>query len=578
MTRPERLPIIVDAPAAEPKLDFHNYAEGIAAAALDGEPARFTIGLYGPWGTGKSSLLQSIRLNIKKESGRNGRPDATVVHFDAWRYEREPHLILPLLAQVHEAVSANDSWHIKVRASIGKALRSLEVSASIPLLADITLARSTDSESRYVNPFQDLSAIGSSITDGNGAQRIVVMVDDLDRCSPAAVVNVLEAIHVLTDIDGFVFILALDYEYLVKAIRKQYKGADGHRFIEKIVQIPFRIPQLEISSDRLEELIGSWSSLRSEWFTGVTDTTLEGVALLGLRSNPRQVKRLLNSFMLTRFMKWDDTAGDPDLLLRIIGLQLAWPFYFINLHRDIAETLANFDDDEVDPSTMTLQVVPAVSVFLSEDEDVIARKQYAASSDPDVHRDLKRYLERLFDRNQSADHLRRLMDMTREIVETENDEPATSTRSPQWDNQREKVVADPAAVEDLLEELTQEAERVAEDVEIRTQRTYTVARFLGGNRRLVFATFLKKKGRVDVQVPLVAADVDDIDFSLPRNIDQTDVTTLGSGGVLVQVRPGDGEALRDAVRLMRRSLQDRARKVGVPVRWRDDDAPRQIEE
>jgi len=282
--------------------------------------------------------------------------------------------------------------------------------------------------------------------------------------------------------------------------------------------------------------------------------------------------------MLTRFMKWDDTAGDPDLLLRIIGLQLAWPFYFINLHRDIAETLANFDDDEVDPSTMTLQVVPAVSVFLSEDEDVIARKQYAASSDPDVHRDLKRYLERLFDRNQSADHLRRLMDMTREIVETENDEPATSTRSPQWDNQREKVVADPAAVEDLLEELTQEAERVAEDVEIRTQRTYTVARFLGGNRRLVFATFLKKKGRVDVQVPLVAADVDDIDFSLPRNIDQTDVTTLGSGGVLVQVRPGDGEALRDAVRLMRRSLQDRARKVGVPVRWRDDDAPGQIEE
>ena len=59
--RPGRLPIIVGTPSATPGLGFDSYAEGIAAAALDGAPARYTIGLYGPWGTGKSSLLQSVK-------------------------------------------------------------------------------------------------------------------------------------------------------------------------------------------------------------------------------------------------------------------------------------------------------------------------------------------------------------------------------------------------------------------------------------------------------------------------------------------------------------------------------------
>ena len=46
--RPGRLPIIVDTPSQTPGLGFGSYAEGIAAAALDGVPARYTIGLYGP--------------------------------------------------------------------------------------------------------------------------------------------------------------------------------------------------------------------------------------------------------------------------------------------------------------------------------------------------------------------------------------------------------------------------------------------------------------------------------------------------------------------------------------------------
>ena len=548
-------------------MGFASYAEGIAAAALDGDPARFTIGLYGPWGTGKSSLLQSIKLNIDEHSGKDGRPTATVVHFDAWRYERESNLILPLLAQVHDAVDANDPWYAKIRTSIGNALKTLEVSASIPLLAEITLARSGTSEARYVNPYRDLSAIGASISADGSARRIIVMVDDFDRCSPSAVVNVLEAIHVLTDVEGFVFIVALDYEYLVAAIAERYKEADGHRFIEKIVQIPFRIPQLEIRQDQLGELVGSWDSLRREWFANVSDKSLEGIALHGLRSNPRQVKRLLNSFMLTRFMKWNETADAPDLLLRIIGLQLAWPFYFANLHRDIVEALATFSDDESDPSAILLRVVPAVTAFVSDDEDSAARTQYAETDDADVHRELRKYMSRLFSSDQGAAQVLGLMNLTREIVEPEADEPSDGRETNHWAERTEKVAADPAAIENLLEELTVAVEAMAGDIEIRTQRTYTVARFLGGSRRLVFATFFKKKGRVDVQVPLTAAEIPDINFDLARNVDQTGVSTLGVGGVLVKVRPGDQEARDDAERLVRQSLRNRAERAGVDVKW-----------
>jgi GH25 family lysozyme M1 (1,4-beta-N-acetylmuramidase) len=81
--------------------------------------------------------------------------------------------------------------------------------------------------------------------------RFVIFVDDLDRCPPGKAVEVLEAIMLLLSDrteDPFIIFLAMDARVLVKAIEKRYgevlteAGVSGYEFLDKIVQIPFRIP------------------------------------------------------------------------------------------------------------------------------------------------------------------------------------------------------------------------------------------------------------------------------------------------------------------------------------------------
>jgi hypothetical protein len=131
-----------------------------------------------------------------------------------------------------------------------------------------------------------------------GTRRIVVLVDDLDRCSPDKVVSLLEAINLVLDVPGFVFVLALDYDVLVRAVTAKYPHASGHVFIEKMVQVPFRGPRLDIQPELfLQDLVPGWAppkdALPDEFGSIAFD-----VATLGLAANPRQVKRFINSFLL----------------------------------------------------------------------------------------------------------------------------------------------------------------------------------------------------------------------------------------------------------------------------------------
>lgn len=82
--------------------------------------------------------------------------------------------------------------------------------------------------------------------------RIVVLIDDLDRCPPDKAVDILEAIKVILDEPFFVVFLAVDTRMLVKAIEERYKGklpetahpnGPGMEYLEKIIQVPFWLPQ-----------------------------------------------------------------------------------------------------------------------------------------------------------------------------------------------------------------------------------------------------------------------------------------------------------------------------------------------
>ena len=383
----ELLPIVADTPSEQPTMGFQAYAEAIGAAIRGGSPPQFTVGIYGSWGSGKSSLLNAIRAELAKDAG------VLTVPFDAWRYERAEHIVVPMLNAIYSASPGLNDPKLteKVRSALASVVRSVTISlgpvkvdpgaAFAPAAPDAGYAAALDSA--YVRPYQDLRAIAGAL----GKRRIVVLVDDLDRCSPAKVVSLLEAINLVLDVPGFVFVLALDYDVLVRAVAAKYPYASGHVFIEKMVQVPFRVPRLDIQAGVfLNELVPGWSPPKGSLpddFGGIA----YDVATLGLAVNPRQVKRFINSFLLLlRIAGVRAISANPRLIAGLVGLQLRWPAEY----QDLTDAVYAEDDDPL-------------SALQSTDQP-----------------DLLRYAKAFFDPVPRVEELRAVLHLTESVAQPES--------------------------------------------------------------------------------------------------------------------------------------------------------------
>ncbi len=86
----------MDQPAGKAALGFDDYAEALADSIKNSQP-QFAVGIFGGWGSGKTTLMKAIKARLTD-------PATIVVDFNAWRYEREEHLLIPLLDTIREAV------------------------------------------------------------------------------------------------------------------------------------------------------------------------------------------------------------------------------------------------------------------------------------------------------------------------------------------------------------------------------------------------------------------------------------------------------------------------------------------
>jgi Cdc6-like AAA superfamily ATPase len=95
----------------------------------------------------------------------------------------------------------------------------------------------------------DLELLETLLREENG--RMVVVIDDLDRCEPEKAVEMLQAINLLLNFESFIVVMGIDARIVTRAIEKHYThllgpaGASGYEYLDKIVQIPFRIPNSE---------------------------------------------------------------------------------------------------------------------------------------------------------------------------------------------------------------------------------------------------------------------------------------------------------------------------------------------
>jgi hypothetical protein len=350
--------LLLDAPTEDPALGYRQIASAFAEVITQSKP-NFAIGIFGGWGSGKTTLMTAIKAALPED-------DFVAVNFNAWRFEREPQLLIPLLDTIraelarHAKRNAETSSKLhQITERLGKVVRALAkgLSGSVGLpgavvvnydagqVSEALSALSADQdslkpESLYVAAFQELQDSFTHLAEA-GINGIVVFVDDLDRCLPGNALDVLESMKLFFDLTGFVFVVGLDEDVIDRAVLAKFateasnypaQGEQvsaamtslterlGREYAKKIFQVPYSLPVMlpRQLSDLLESMYEE-AGIEGEQLADLHERVRPYVNLIAVerRVNPREVKRFINSYTLQTLIR---PELDPNVILALQAL------------------------------------------------------------------------------------------------------------------------------------------------------------------------------------------------------------------------------------------------------------------
>ncbi|MFT3685563.1 MAG: P-loop NTPase fold protein [Phycisphaerales bacterium] len=372
-------------------LPFANIVAG-AAVGTDGP---FTIGVFADWGQGKTSVLRQARSLIEHSPEHS---DIVTVWFNAWQFEREEHPIVPLLASIVAAVDAARA-HAERDASLAKkigqrgkegwaklsrALRAMaygfsaKTTVKVPGFADVEAefvakemierfeklsagdgAKGSDPllmRSLYFDAFELLqNVVQPAESEGEESPwrpRIVVFVDDLDRCMPDKALALLEGVKLALAQRGFIFVLAVAKRVLESYLKKRYRDdygmesyADGASYLDKMVQLPLPIPpHKERFADYVTKLITAQLG-RLDQEAAVMMQPIAPLLAIGSDDTPRSLVRLVNNLLVdVRLRSLTAPANDPLKQADFVGLCAVARSLQLHLSTDAYATLVDDQD------------------------------------------------------------------------------------------------------------------------------------------------------------------------------------------------------------------------------------------
>jgi hypothetical protein len=195
------------------------------------------IGVYGNWGTGKTSALRLVESLLE--------PEVPVVWFNPWGHADQDAMWASFVQTVFQRLATADrtvhgaTWD-KVKRSARGLLDTVEKMAKIRKETEVALSLGTPWLGEWLKASaEDLEGLTLSL----GGKRVVVILDDVDRVDPKLLPSLFFALQELLDLPGFSFILSLDPKVVGKALGEYHKGwGDGEEFLEKIIDFPRRLP------------------------------------------------------------------------------------------------------------------------------------------------------------------------------------------------------------------------------------------------------------------------------------------------------------------------------------------------
>ncbi len=426
-------------------LGFKVHADLIRSVVTVPDLLPITIGVFGDWGGGKTSVMKMLQEDLDPVGYEEGSPEreryerVACLYFNGWLFEGYDDAKSAILSSVLLQLAAHQRFGPMVREKAASLLQSVDWMRLARLgfkevALPAALAYATGGASllpALIKPLKQLfgaedgekgdgteepTAAGNTVKmeelirpggqpegpmdvrtfrerfsemlDESDIESLVILIDDLDRCSPQRIIDNLEAIKLFLSVDHTAFVIGADPRIVRHAIATVYDPAetraeaDEHEdptdlvtdYLEKVIQVPYRLPRLSPSEvETYMSLLFCHRELNDEEFAGLRAAyerhreedryTVFGYGAIrqelgerfegkladnlafcrsaaplvteGLKGNPRQVKRFLNAFVLRKRLA--DVARlanvHDDVLVKLMILEYAHTRQFNQLHR-----------------------------------------------------------------------------------------------------------------------------------------------------------------------------------------------------------------------------------------------------
>ena len=351
------------APGAVDNLDIKTHSQALIKF-IENTKTPITVGIQGEWGSGKTSLINSIHHAFEVDER------VKQIWINSWEYSllsTPEEALLKIVNRIIEELVEADPDKARVDKIKGGAERifkgALRVGAQVALGSEAaSVAKELlDSSAQSISELRrQLGEVvnGMAERSSNPYQKVIIYVDDLDRIEPRNAVAILELLKNIFSVPRCVFILAIDYQVVVKGLEHKFGKQtpqnewEFRAFFDKIIQLPFMMPMGQYNIGKyVNALLLDIGFVEGE---GLDDSAVREIILRTIGGNPRSIKRLVNSVSLIQIFTEIKTvdgktvAGEESdasadgvstedekfLLFALLCLQIAYPPIYSLLTRE----------------------------------------------------------------------------------------------------------------------------------------------------------------------------------------------------------------------------------------------------
>ncbi len=307
----------------------------------------FTVGLFGKWGTGKTSIVNIMLSEIDEQ--QKDCPESEkliVVHFEPWNFSNTDQLLSQFFIRLSgEFRSKGDERLAKIGEALETYSDAFDLLSAVPLAGSLLGflgkkgAEAAGSKLKKGSDEKDISKQKELVIKllQEQSNRILVVIDDIDRLSNEQIRQVFQLVTSVASFPNTIYLLVFDKDIVVKALEKVQEGS-GRDYLEKIIQMPIQIPDIkpaklrQVLLDRLNTILSKHEETgfqKNHW------QKLYGPCVTPFVDSLRTINRLCNAVQF----KLSSIATEIDFadIVAISALEIQYPevYEWVKEHKSL---------------------------------------------------------------------------------------------------------------------------------------------------------------------------------------------------------------------------------------------------